>query len=79
MPQLHNEGDVTRNYISYNFQTLRDDVFMLARDGSVTGNRRSGRRDRRAPIHVSSYNGNRESNLRSAANDFRRRNERHRL
>ena len=31
MPQLHNEGDVTRNYVSYNFQTLRDEVYMLAR------------------------------------------------
>ncbi len=39
MPQLHNDGDVTRNYTSYNFQTLRDDVYMLARDGRVTGNR----------------------------------------
>ncbi|HEV3165657.1 MAG TPA: hypothetical protein VGZ22_16640, partial [Isosphaeraceae bacterium] len=39
MPQLHNEGDVSRNYVSYNFQTLRDDVYMLAHDGDVTGNR----------------------------------------
>src|SRR5262249_59686303 len=38
-PMLHNEGDVTRNHIFYNFQTLRDDVYMLARDGDVTGNR----------------------------------------
>ena len=29
MPQLHNDGDVTRNYTPYNFQTLRDDVYML--------------------------------------------------
>ena len=29
----------SRNWTSYNFQTLRDDVFMLGRDGTVTGNR----------------------------------------
>src|SRR5262249_35142058 len=30
MDMLHNEGDRTsRNWTSYNFQTLRDDVFML--------------------------------------------------
>ena len=60
MPQLHNEGDVTRNYVSYNFQTLRDDVFMLARDGDVTGNRIGPARSSCA-IHVGSYNDNRES------------------
>src|SRR5215468_9084421 len=59
MPQLHNEGDVTRNYTAYNFQTLRDDVFMLARDGRVTGNRIGPARSSCA-IHVSSYNNNRE-------------------
>lgn len=57
---LHNEGDVTRNTTSYNFQTLRDDVFMLARDGDVTGNRIGPARSSCA-IHVGSYNGNRES------------------
>ena len=36
---LHNEGIPTRNWTSYNFQVLRDDVFMLGIDGSVTGNR----------------------------------------
>ena len=60
MPQLHNEGDVTRNYVSYNFQTLRDDVFMLAKDGNVTGNRIGPARSSCA-IHVGSYNANRES------------------
>ena len=60
MPQLHNEGDVTRNYVSYNFQTLRDDVFMLAKDGNVTGNRIGPARSSCA-IHVGSYNVNRES------------------
>ena len=47
MPQLHNEGDVTRNYVSYNFQTLRDDVFMLA-----TRRRRDGQPDRPGAVVV---------------------------
>jgi hypothetical protein len=38
-PSLHNEGGASRNWTSYNFQTLRDDVFSLARDGTVTGRR----------------------------------------
>ncbi|MBW3597880.1 MAG: hypothetical protein KY475_11475 [Planctomycetes bacterium] len=59
-PQLHNLGDVTRNRVSYNFQTLRDDVFMLARDGNVTGNRINPARSSCA-IHVTSYNQNREA------------------
>ncbi|MFL5245589.1 MAG: hypothetical protein ACJ8FY_26130 [Gemmataceae bacterium] len=60
MPELHNNGDISRNYISYNFQTLRDDVFMLAKDGDVTGNKIGPARSSCA-IHVGSYNGNRES------------------
>jgi hypothetical protein len=60
MPQLHNEGDVTRNYVAYNFQTLRDEVYMLARDGDATGNRIGPARSSCA-IHVGSYNQNRES------------------
>jgi hypothetical protein len=60
MPQLHNEGDITRNAVSYNFQTLRDDVFMLARDGDVTHNRIGPARSSCA-VHVGSYNANRES------------------
>lgn len=60
MPQLHNDGDVTRNYVNYNFQTLRDDVYMLAKDGNVTGNRIGPARSSCA-IHVGSYNVNRES------------------
>jgi hypothetical protein len=60
MPMLHNEGDITRNYVSYNFQTLRDDVYMLARDGDVTGNRIGPARSSCA-VHVGSYNANRES------------------
>ncbi|MDX1946762.1 MAG: hypothetical protein SFU86_15280 [Pirellulaceae bacterium] len=60
MPALHNEGDVSRNLVAYNFQTLRDDVYMLARDGLVTGNRINPARSSCA-IHVTSYNGNREN------------------
>ncbi|MFM7919357.1 MAG: hypothetical protein ACKPJJ_03970, partial [Planctomycetaceae bacterium] len=59
-PSLHNEGDITRNQVSYNFQTLREDVFMLARDGNVTGNRIGPSRSSCA-IHVTSYNLNREA------------------
>lgn len=60
MPHLHWDGDVTRNYTSYCFQTLRDDVYMLARDGDATGNRIGPARSSCA-IHVGSYNQNRES------------------
>ena len=60
MPGLHNEGDVERNYVAYDFQTLRDDVFMLARDGDVTCNRIGPARSSCA-IHVGSYNQNRDS------------------
>jgi len=60
MPNLHNEGEVSRNYTSYNFQTLRDDIFMLARDGTATGNRIGPCRSACA-IHVTSYNDKRES------------------
>src|SRR5262245_66225574 len=35
-PMLHNEGLTTRNYTSYNFQVLRDDIFMLGVGGTVT-------------------------------------------
>lgn len=59
MPQLHADGEVTRNYTPYNFQTLRDDIYMLARDGDVTGNRIGPSRSSCA-IHVGSYNANRE-------------------
>jgi hypothetical protein len=60
LPNLHNEGEVQRNYVAYNFQTLRDDVFMLARDGDVTGNKINPARSSCA-IHVGSYNANRDS------------------
>jgi hypothetical protein len=60
MPMLHADGDTQRNYTAYNFQTLRDDIYMLARDGNVTGNRIGPARSSCA-VHVGSYNGNRES------------------
>jgi len=60
MPHLHWDGDVTRNYTPYNFQTLRNDVYMLAKDGDVTGNRIGPARSSCA-VHVGSYNQNRES------------------
>ena len=59
MPNRHNEGVNTRNYTQYNFQVLRDDVFMLGRDGTVTGKRVAPVRSSSA-ILVSSQNQNRE-------------------
>ena len=59
-PNLHGDGDVQRNYTAYNFQTLRDDTYMLARDGDVTGNKVNPARSSCA-IHVGSHNGQREA------------------
>jgi hypothetical protein len=56
---LHNEGLITRNYTTYNFQVLRDDTFMLGVDGTVTGHRIAPARSSCA-ILVSSQNANRE-------------------
>jgi hypothetical protein len=58
-PMLHNEGDLSRNWTSYNFQVLRDDMYMLGIDGSVTGHRVAPARSSSA-IVVSSQTGNRE-------------------
>ena len=58
-PMLHNEGVNTKNWTSYNFQVLRDDVFMLGIDGSVTGNRISPVRSSSAVL-VSSETSNRQ-------------------
>lgn len=58
-PMLHNEGQDLRNYIEYNFQTLRDDVFMLGRNGTVTGRRINPIRSACAVL-VGSQNQNRE-------------------
>jgi hypothetical protein len=59
-PMLHNEGEESlRNYTQYNFQTLRDDIFMLGKDGTVTGHRIAPTRSTCA-ILVGSQNQNRE-------------------
>ena len=58
-PMLHNEGLLTRNYISYNFQILRDDMFMLGIDGTVTGHRVAPVRSACAVL-VSSQNSDRD-------------------
>jgi len=58
-PMLHNEGLTTRNYTSYNFQVLRDDIYMLAVDGTVTGHRIAPARSSCAVL-VSSQDANRE-------------------
>jgi hypothetical protein len=34
-PMLHNEGQITRNFTNYSFQTLRDDIYMLGVDSTV--------------------------------------------
>jgi hypothetical protein len=59
MPNRHNEGGDSRNFTTYNYQVLRDDVFMLGRDGTVTGNRVAPVRSSSAVL-VSSQNQNRE-------------------
>ena len=55
----HNEGGDSRNFTQYNFQVLHDDVFMLGRDGTVTGNRIAPVRSSSAVL-VGSQNQNRE-------------------
>ena len=59
MPNRHNEGGDSRNFTEYNFQVLRDDIFMLGKDGTVTGHRVAPVASRSA-ILVSSRNQNRE-------------------
>jgi len=59
MPMLHNEGLLTRNYTAYDFMVLRDDVYMLGIDGTVTGNRISPIRSACAVV-VSSQNAQRD-------------------
>jgi len=58
-PMLHNEGLLTKNYTSYNFQVLRDDAYFLGVDGTVTGHRIAPARSSCAVL-VSSQNANRE-------------------
>jgi hypothetical protein len=59
MPMLHNEGLATRNYTSYNFEVLRDDIYMLGVDGTVTNHRIAPTRSTCAVV-VSSQNANRD-------------------
>ncbi len=59
MPNRHNEGGDTRNFTTYNFQVIRDDVFMLGVDGTATGHRIAPVRSSSAVL-VSSQNQNRE-------------------
>ena len=59
MPNRHNEGGDSRNFTTYNFQVLRDDVFMLGVDGTATGHRIAPVRSSSAVL-VSSQNQNRE-------------------
>jgi hypothetical protein len=59
MPMLHNEGLTTRNYTSYNFEVLRDDIYMLGIDGTVTKHRIAPTRSTCAVV-VSSQNSNRD-------------------
>ena len=56
---LHNEGLTTRNSTSYNFQVLRDDIYTLGIDGTVTGNRVAPVRSACAVL-VSSQNNDRD-------------------
>ena len=58
-PMLHNEGLTTRNYTAYNFEVLRDDIYMLGVDGTVTGHRIAPTRSTCAVV-VSSQNANRD-------------------
>lgn len=59
MENRHNEGGESRNFTEYNYQVLRDDIFMLGRDGTVTGNKIAPVRSSSAVL-VSSQNQNRE-------------------
>jgi hypothetical protein len=56
---LHFEGNTQRNWTTYSFQTLRDDIFMLGKDGDVTGGRAVPVRSACA-VTVGSQNQNRE-------------------
>ena len=59
MPMLHNEGRMTRNWTSYDFQVLRDDAFLLGIDGTVTKHRVAPVRSACAVL-VSSQNADRD-------------------
>jgi hypothetical protein len=55
----HNEATTTRNWTAYNFEVLRDDIYMLGVDGTVTGHRIAPTRSTCAVV-VSSQNANRD-------------------
>jgi hypothetical protein len=55
----HNEGGVSRNWTQYNWQSMRDEAYMIGIDGSVTGNKVSPIRPA-CPVIVGSQNQNRE-------------------
>ena len=57
---LHNRVESTRNWTSYNFQVLRDDVYMLGKDGTAAGGRISPVRSSSAVV-VSSQDLNRQN------------------
>lgn len=58
-PMLHNEGDEGRNWTSYNPQIVRDDVFMLGKQGPVKGGKTAPVRSSSA-VMISSQNALRE-------------------
>ena len=59
VPQNKFEGVTDRNFTTYNPQVVRDDVFMLGKDGTVKKNRMAVIRSSSAVV-VSSQNANRE-------------------
>ena len=59
MPMLHNEGLTTRNYTNYNFEVLRDDIYMLGVDSTALKHRIAPTRSTCAVV-VSSQNANRD-------------------
>ncbi len=58
-PTLHNQGDESRNWTSYNPQIVRDDVFMLGKQGPVKGGKTAPVRSSSA-VMISSQNALRE-------------------
>ncbi len=58
-PMLHHEGDLGRNWTSYNPQVVRDDIFMLGAHGPTKGGRIAPVRSSSAVV-ISSQNANRE-------------------
>ena len=59
VPQNKYEGVIDRNFMTYNPQVVRDDVFMLGIDGTVKKNRMAVIRSSSAVV-VGSQNQNRE-------------------